>query len=112
MKRGAICWADLGTAFGSGPSKRRPILVVQSDPYLQSRISTATVVAITSNTRLAEIPGNVFVPSTASALGKDSVINVSQVITIDCALLESPLGQLPPYLMAEVDAGLRRALGL
>jgi mRNA interferase MazF len=110
--RGSICWADLGEAGGSKPAKRRPVLVIQSDPFNASRLNTTIAAVITSNTALAAMPGNVFVPAVISGLPKDSVVDVTALVTLDKTDLEAPAGQLPTSLMDDVDRGLRRVLGL
>jgi len=110
--RGSICWADLGEAHGSKPAKRRPVLVIQSDPFNASRLNTTIAAVITSNTALAVIPGNVFLPAAVSGLPKDSVINVTALATLDKTDLEEPAGYAPASLMEQVDRGLRRVLGL
>lgn len=112
IERGEIYWADLGIASGSRPAKRRPVLIVQSDPYNHSRLATVLAVAITSNTDLATMPGNVFLPSAATALPRDSVANVTAVVTLNKSGLTERAGLLPLSLMHEVDRGLRRVLGL
>lgn len=111
-ERGDVCWADLGEPSGSKPAKRRPVLVIQADPYNASRLNTTLAAVITSNTGLAAMPGNVFVPAIASGLPRDSVVNVTALITLDKTDLEPAVGQLPASLMHEVDRGLRRVLGL
>lgn len=111
-QRGDVCWADLGEPHGSKPAKRRPVLVIQADPYNASRLSTTLAAVITSNTGLAAMPGNVFVPAIASGLPKDSVVNVTALVTLDKTDLDPAVGQLPASLMHEVDRGLRRVLGL
>jgi mRNA interferase MazF len=110
--RGDVCWADLGAPHGSKPAKRRPVLVVQAGPYNDSRLNTTLAAVITSNTGLAAMPGNVFVPAIASGLPRDSVVNVTALIRLDKTDLEPAVGQLPASLMHEVDRGLRRVLGL
>jgi mRNA interferase MazF len=110
--RGSICWADPGEAHGNRPAKRRPVLVIQSDPFNASRLSTTVAAVITSNTALAAMPGNVFLPATASGLPKDSVVNVTALVTVDKIDLEAPTGHLPASLMHEVQRGLRRVLEL
>jgi mRNA interferase MazF len=110
--RGDVCWADLGEPHGSKPARRRPVLVIQSDPYNSSRLSTTLAAVITSNTGLAAMPGNVFVPAAAGGLPRDSVVNVIALVTLDKTDLDPAVGQLPPSLMHEVDRGLRRVLGL
>ena len=110
--RGSICWADLGEARGSKPAKRRPVLVVQADSFNASRLTTTIAAVITSNTTLAAMPGNVFLPAVASGLPKDSVVNVTALVTLDKTDLETPVGHLPTSLMSEIDRGLHRVLGL
>lgn len=110
--RGGVYWADLGEVTGSRPARRRPVLVVQSDAYSASALSTVIAVVLTSNTALAAMPGNVFVPATASGLPRDSVVNVTGMVTLDEDDLVEMVGQLPSYLQAEVDQGLRRVLDL
>ena len=109
-QRGDVCWADLIQPFGSKPAKRRPVLVIQANPYNDSRLNTTLAVVITSNTSLAPMPSNVFDPAIASDLPRDSVVNVTALVTLDKAYLETAIGQLPLSLMHEVDRGLRRVL--
>ena len=97
---------------GSKPAKRCPVLVVQADPYNASRLATTVVAVITSNTALAALPGNVFLPAAVSGLPRDSVVNVTALVTLDKADLTSQAWRLPASLMDEVDRGLRRILGL
>jgi mRNA interferase MazF len=97
---------------GSGPRNRRPVLIVQDDTFNQSRIQTIVVIIITSNLRFAEAPGNVMLPGQAVGLSKDSVINVSQIFTIDKTVLDERIGMIPDYLQEEVDEGLRTVLYL
>lgn len=112
IERGEIHWADLGTPLGSRPAKRRPVLLVQSDPYNRSRLSTVIVAVITSNTSLAAMPGNVFLPATVSGLPRDSVVNVTALVAVNKTDLTDRVGRLPLGLMQDVDRGLRRALNL
>ena len=111
-RRGSICWVDLGEPRGSKPAKRRPVLVIQSDPFNASRIATTLAMVITSNTALAAMPGNVFLPAGVSGLPRDSVANVTVIVTLDKSDLEDEISQLPASLMHDVDRGLRRVLGL
>jgi mRNA interferase MazF len=108
IKRGALYWADLGAPIGS----RRPVLVVSGDPYNRSRLATVLVAVITSNTRLALMPGNVFLPMDATGLPRDSVVNVTALVTLDKSDLTTHVGIAPPVVMEQVDRGLRRVLGL
>ena len=87
MQRGDICWADLPEPVGSGPGYRRPVLLIQADSFNRSQIRTVIVAVISKNTALAKAPGNVLLPAQASGLPLDSVVNVSQVITLDKSLL-------------------------
>lgn len=112
IRRGEICWADLGDPVGSRPAKRRPVLVVQANPYNDSRLATVLVVVITSNTSLAMMPGNVFLPSAATGLPRDSVVNVTALVTLGKADLTERVSQLPHNLLLEVDRGLRTVLDL
>jgi mRNA interferase MazF len=110
--RGDLWWADLGEPRGSAPALRRPVLVVQADTYNRSKLRTVVVLALTTNTRLAAMPGNVFIPARTAGLADDSVVNVTQVATVDRTDLDVRLGELPAWLMAEVDRGIRRVLGV
>jgi mRNA interferase MazF len=111
--RGEVWWADLGLPKGSAPALRRPVLVVSADQYNRSKLRTVTVVIVTTNVQLAALPGNVAVPvDVVVGLDGDSVVNVTQVATIDRGALEERIGVLPDWLMAQVDAGLGRALAL
>ncbi|OMH24732.1 mRNA interferase MazF2 [Tersicoccus phoenicis] len=112
IRRGEVCWVDFGKPSGSAPAKRRPAVIVQSDRYNSSRISTVVVLPITSNTALARHPGHVFVPALVSGLPKDSVVNVSQPMTVDRSDLDGTGVELPGGLMDAVDAGLRRVVDL
>ncbi len=110
--RGSVCWADLGEARGSKPAKRRPVLVIQANPFNASRLNTTIAAVITSNTALATMPGNVFLPAVASGLPKDSVVNVTALVTLDKADLEPAVGHLPTSLMTKVNHGLQAVLAL
>ncbi|TDV39742.1 mRNA interferase MazF [Actinophytocola oryzae] len=112
IERGSVHWVDLGEAVGSRPAKRRPVLVIQSDPYNQSRLATVLVAVLTSNTRLGAAPGNVFVPAGAAGLPRDSVVNVTALVTLDKDELTGAVGQVSAALMRAVDSGLRQVLGL
>lgn len=112
IERGSIWWADLGDPRGSEPGFRRPLLVVQADAFNRSRIQTVIAVALTTNTRLLDAPGNVLVSTSLSGLPHDSVANVSQVVTIDRGDLESEAGRLDAATLRRVEAGLRLVMGL
>ena len=112
IQRAEIWWANLLEPSGSEPGYRRPVLVVQSDDFNRSQISTVIAIVITTNLKLAQAPGNVYLPQKATGLPKDSVANVSQVITIDKGFLTERVSELPQYLINEVEEGLRLVLDL
>jgi mRNA interferase MazF len=112
IRRGSVWWADLGEPQGSKPGKRRPTLVIQANSFNASRLNAALVAIITLNTRLAAMPGNVFLPAATAGLPKDSVVNVTALVTLDKSDLQTEVGHLPAALMHEVDRGLRSVLSL
>lgn len=112
MRRGEVWWAALGRPFGSEPGYRRPVVVLQTDDFNASPIATVVVVAITSNLRLARAPGNVRCGKRATGLDKPSVVNLSQIATVDKQRLLERVGALPPSKLAEVEEGARLVLGL
>lgn len=112
MRRGDIWWADLPAPAGSEPGYRRPVLIVQADDFNRSRIGTVLAVAITSNLGLAAAPGNILLPRRGSGLTRRSVINVSQIVTLDRRFFTEHSGQVPGGIMSQVDDGLRLVLGL
>ena len=112
MIRGEIWWASLRAPSGSEPGYRRPILIVQADSFNRSKINTVIAVAITSNLRLAQAPGNVRLTKRQSGLKRDSVANVSQLITLNKSFLTGRVGRVPESKLREVDDGLRLVLGL
>jgi mRNA interferase MazF len=110
--RGEIWWATLTEPIGSEPGYRRPVLIVQNDGFNRSSIQTVIVVVITSNIELAEAPGNVMLSKKDTGLPRDSVANVSQVITLNKSFLTERVGSLPEDLQEEVDEGLRLVMYL
>jgi mRNA interferase MazF len=112
MKRGEIWWVSLPVPTGSGPGYRRPVLVIQSNPFNRSRIATVIVAVVTSNLALAEAPGNVRLGKSESGLSKSSVVNVSQLLTLDRRLLTSRVRALPSEPMRAIDEGLRLVLSI
>ncbi|PHM09737.1 mRNA interferase MazF2 [Nostoc sp. 'Peltigera malacea cyanobiont' DB3992] len=112
MQRGEIWWADLPTPVASEPGYRRPVLIVQSDEFNRSRIRTVIAAVLTTNLRLAEAPGNILVTTDETGLPQDSVVNVSQVITVDKSFLIEWVGQVGDRVMVLVDEGLRLVLAL
>ena len=112
MQRGEVWWGALPPPVGSGPGGRRPVVIVQADRFNRSGIQTVVVAAVSSNTALAEAPGNVLIGRRESGLKRDSVINVSQLLTVDRSLLTERIRTLPTRAMTQVDEGLRLLLGL
>jgi mRNA interferase MazF len=110
VERGEIWWADPGDLEGSEPGFRRPVLIVQSDAFNRSRLRTTLAVVLTSNLRLLDAPGNVLLPAKTAGLPRDSVANVSQVITVDRDFLAERAGRIRGALLRDVDAGLRLIL--
>src|SRR5580658_10533576 len=102
MRRGEIWWASLGEPQGSAPGFRRPVLIIQSNEFNESSIRTSICAAITSNIRLADAPGNVRVTRSVSGLPHESVVNVSQLVTLDKTLLTGKVGRLPPQSLRDV----------
>lgn len=111
MRRGEIWWASLPPK-GSAPGHRRPVLIIQSDAFNRSNIQTVIAVTVTSNTRLAAAPGNVLLSRKASGLRRESVANVSQIVTADRSILTERVSTLPKRDMSAVEAGVRLVLGL
>ncbi|MBD8059890.1 type II toxin-antitoxin system PemK/MazF family toxin [Cellulomonas sp. JH27-2] len=111
ISRGDVFWLDLGEPDGSRPALRRPVVVIQADAYNASRLATTVVAVMTSNTALAAMPGNVVVPSGAAGLPKDSVINVTALVTVNKVELVERAGALPAPLAHELTRGLTLVLG-
>jgi mRNA interferase MazF len=111
IEQGQVYWVDLGPEIDSGPAGRRPALVVQGNSFNRSRIGTVVVAAISANTKLARMPGNVFLPSGTAGLPRDCVINVTALVTLDRAHLHELAGELPFPLLAEAMEGLRLVFG-
>lgn len=94
------------------PGYRRPVLVVQADSFTQSRLQTVLVVALASNLRLADAPGNILLSVQTTGLSKPSVANVSQMVTIDKTMLTEEIGVVSRKEMQRIDEGLRLILSL
>jgi mRNA interferase MazF len=107
MKRGEIWWASLPEPLGSEPGGRRPVLIVSSNEYNQSAIKTVTVVVITTNIKLANMPGNVFVNRDESGLPRDAVINITQITSADKSFLTERVGILHVDIFELVLHGLQ-----
>lgn len=112
IQRGDIWWSSLPDPVGSSPGYNRPILVVQSDRFNQSKINTVVIAVISRNTDLANSEGNVLLTKQQSKLPHDSVVNVSQLFTIDETQLRDYVSSLSQKKMNQVDLGLRKVLAL
>ena len=112
MKRGEVWWADLPEPTASEPGFRRPVLILQSDDFNRSRINTIVVAAITSNANLAAAPGNVSLPKRSVKLDRESVVNVSQILTLDKSFLSERVSRLSAPKLREVEEGVKLVLAL
>jgi len=111
ISQGDIWWADLPEATGSGPGFRRPVVVVQGDALNRSRVATVVCVALTSNVKWASAPGNVLLPPGATGLPRESVANVSQLVTLDKIDLTERTGKLSRTKLELVLSGIDVVLG-
>src|SRR5688572_2271551 len=112
IKRGDIWWGSLPEPVGSSPGYARPVLVIQSDRFNESKINTVVIAIISKNLRLAESEGNVMIAKEQSGLPRDSVVNVSQLFTVDESVLRDLVGKISTKKMKQVDNGLKKVLGL
>ena len=106
IRQGEVYWVDLGDPIGSGPGYRHPYLVVQNNLFNQSRINTVVVCALTSNLKRARAPGNVLLRAGEANLAKGSVVNISQVFTVDKSRLRERIGRLSPERLRIVLDGI------
>jgi len=111
ISQGDVWWADLPDPAGSGPGFRRPVVVVQGDALNRSHLATVVCVPLTSNLKWAGAPGNVSLPARVTGLPKDSVANVSQIVSVDKDLLTTPVGKLPRAKLELLLAGIDVVLG-
>jgi mRNA interferase MazF len=111
IAQGDVWWADLPEPVGSGPGFRRPVVVVQGDPFNRSRLATVVCVPLTSNLALADLPGNVRLTAKLTGLPKDSVANVSQLVVLDKVMLDEHVGRLPRRKLELVLSGIDVVLG-
>lgn len=112
MNRGQVWWAELPEPKASEPGYRRPVVIIQSDIFNKSRIGTVIVIAITSNLRLADAPGNVKLAKSKTGLDRNSVANVSQILTLDKKFLSEQIGSVDTIALQQIDEGLALVLGL
>jgi mRNA interferase MazF len=112
IRRGDLWWAELPDPAGSGPGYRRPLLILQSDHFNASRIRTIVGLAVTSNRALADMPGCVLVEARESGLDRDSVINGTQIVTIDKRQLGAKAGEVGGEILLAVERAVREVLAL
>ncbi|MSR31628.1 MAG: type II toxin-antitoxin system PemK/MazF family toxin [Gemmataceae bacterium] len=105
INQGDLFWLDLGEPAGSEPGSLHPFVVIQNDAFNKSQIKTTVVCALTSNRKLALAPGNVALHKGEGNLTKPSVVNISQVMTVDKGELREKIGQLSKKRMQEIVAG-------
>ena len=111
IQQGQVWWADLPAPVGSEPGFRRPVVIVQGDAFNRSRIATVVCVPLTTNLRLVRAPGNLLLSAESTGLPSESVVNVSQVVTIDRSLLTDLAGTLSRSQLAAILAGIDLVLG-
>jgi mRNA interferase MazF len=112
IQRGDVWWAALDAPQGSSPGYSHPVVIIQADDFNKSRINTIIGLVITSNLHVAEAPGNVFLEKALSRLPKDSVANISQIVTIDKSYLREKVSRLPQAVLAEISEGIKMVLAL
>ncbi len=107
IRQGDVFWVDLGPPSGSAPGFRHPHVVIQNDVFNKSKINTVVVCALTSNLKRAKAPGNVLISKGEAGLKKDSVVNISQVITVDRSDLSEKIGSLSPSSIKHIIEGVK-----
>ncbi len=112
IRRGDIWQADLGGPIGSQPGFTRPVLILQDNRFNDSTIATVVVIAMSSNLELARYPGNVLLPKADSGLDRDSIINVTQLVTVDKTQLTQLLGSTSQFILDQVEYGIGLVLGM
>lgn len=112
VTRRDVWWADMDEPRGSEPGCPHPLLIIQADAFNRSRLRTILGVILTSNARLVDMPGNVLLPAKSTGLPRDSVANVTQIVTLDEDYLSRRVGHISSRLMRRVDDGLRRVLAM
>lgn len=110
IQQGEVYWIDLGELSGSAPGYRHPHVVIQNNLFNQSRINTVVVCVITSNLKRAGAPGNVLLVQGEAGLPKESVVNVSQIFTVDKRDLVEKIGRLSKQRIEEILAGVKLVL--
>ena len=110
VRQGDLYWVDVGEPSGSEPGYRRPYVVVQNDVLNASRLRTVVMCSLTSNLRLAAVPGNVLLPAAEGGLPRPSVVNVTQLFTVDKSHLDELIGAVSPPRLDQILAGIRQIL--
>ncbi len=111
ISQGEVWWADLADPGGSEPGFRRPVVIVQTDSFNRSALRTVVTVILTSNLRWADAPGNVRLTARMTGLDRESVANVTQIVTVDKAALDERVGRLPAARLELVLSGIDTVLG-
>ena len=112
MKKGEVWWASLGDPRGSEPGFKRPVIIVSANEFNKSTIKTVIVAVITSNLRLAEAPGNFSLSKKDSGLAKESVVNISQLLTLDKSFLVEKSKKIPEQKLIRLNEGLKLVLSI
>ncbi|MCL1837060.1 MAG: type II toxin-antitoxin system PemK/MazF family toxin [Treponema sp.] len=112
MIRGELWWAEFGIPYGSETGYTRPVLIVQDDGFNQSKIRTVIVLPLTTNLRLAEAPGNVFLRKRETKLAGDSVIMVAQLYALDRGRFKEKISKVTKEIMEQVESGMKLVLGI
>lgn len=112
IRRGQVWWADLGVPRGASPGFERPVVVIQANGFNKTNINSVIIAISTTNLRLGRMPGNVVIAAGIAGLQEDSVINVTQLFTVDKTDLLELLGNIPHNTMEQIDKGLRLVLAL
>jgi len=107
IRQGDIFWVDFGSPKGSEPGYRHPHVIIQNNVFNASRINTVVVCALTSNLKWAKSPGNVLLKKGEGNVPKDSVVNISQIATVDRSFLEEKIGALPPSKIKQIIDGVK-----
>ena len=112
VKKGEVWWTSLGDPRGSEPGFKRPVIIVSANEFNKSAIKTVIVAVITSNLRLAEAPGNFSVSKKDSGLAKESVVNISQLLTLDKSFLVEKSKKIPELKLIRLNEGLKLVLSI
>ena len=112
MTHGEIWWVDLGVPFRSEPGFKRPVIIIQDDAFNNSNINTIIVIPLTTNLTLLEAPGNVLLTKKETSLLKDSVANISQIVTIDKERFEKKVSKLKAKNLIKIEDGIKLVLSI